>query len=76
MDTRAENPELLTIPEGSTYTRLKPSTLRAWILRRKIAYVKLGGRVFLRRGDLERLIAQSVVPAKADGEFSPALALE
>jgi excisionase family DNA binding protein len=59
-------PELLTIAEASAMLRLKPSTLRAWILHRKIAHVKLGGgRVFLRKTDLEKLIAESLVLPKA-----------
>jgi len=59
----ASNPELLTVPEASALLRLKPSTLRAWILHRKIAHVKLGSRVFIRWADCEALIAVSVVPA-------------
>jgi excisionase family DNA binding protein len=55
--------DLLTITEGSRLLRLKPSTLRAWILKRRIPYVKMG-RVFLRRSDLEKLIADSTVAAK------------
>ncbi len=61
--------ELLTIPEAAALLRLRPSTLRAWLLRRRIAYVKLGRRVFLRRADCEGLIAASLVPARpADRE--------
>lgn len=44
--------ELLTVDEASEVLRLKPSTVRAWILRRRLPYIKLGGRVFLRSGDL------------------------
>jgi excisionase family DNA binding protein len=55
---------LLTVVESASLLRLKPSTIRAWILHRKIAHVKLGGRVFLRRSDCEGLIAASVVPAR------------
>jgi excisionase family DNA binding protein len=58
--------QLLTLQEGASMLRLKVSTLRAWILHRKIAYVKLGGRVFLRKGDCEALIATSLVPARED----------
>lgn len=54
---------LLTVSEAADILRLKSSTIRAWILHRKIAHVKLGGRVFLRRTDCEALIAASVVPA-------------
>jgi excisionase family DNA binding protein len=54
--------DLMTVQEGSEFLRLKPSTLRSWILKRRIPYVKLG-RVFFRRSDLEKLIAESVVEA-------------
>ena len=58
--------ELLTIAEAGAVLRLQPSTVRSWILKRRIPYVKLGGRVFLRRSDCEALIAASIVPARED----------
>jgi excisionase family DNA binding protein len=58
---------LLTVAEAADVLRLKPSTIRAWILHRKIAHVKLGGRVFLRQSDCEALIATSFVPANSRG---------
>ena len=57
--------ELITLPEASVLLRLKLSTLRAWILKRRMPFVKLGGRVFLRKTDLEKLIAESLVLSKA-----------
>lgn len=60
------NSELLTIAEAAAALRLQPSTLRSWILNRRIPFVKLGSRVFIRRSDLEILIAASVVPARED----------
>lgn len=60
------SPELLTLPEASAMLRLRPSTLRAWILHRKVAFVKIGARVFLRKADCEALIAASLVPARED----------
>jgi excisionase family DNA binding protein len=62
----ANSPELLTLPEASAVLRLQLSTLRAWILKRRIAYVKLGARVLIRRSDCEALIAASIVPARED----------
>jgi excisionase family DNA binding protein len=59
-----DSQELLTVPEAGSYLRLKPSTMRAWVLKRRINHVKLGGRVFLRRCDLESLVIASLVPAK------------
>lgn len=59
----SESPELLKIEEASKLMRLRPSTLRDWILKKQIPYVKLGSRVFLRRSDIDDLISASVVPA-------------
>lgn len=60
--------ELLDVKEAAAMLRLKVSTVRAWILARKLPYVKLGGRVLFRREDLEAFIAASLVPAKHDHE--------
>jgi excisionase family DNA binding protein len=57
-------PGLLTIPEAALYMRLTVSTIRAWRLQRRIAFVKIGGKVLVRRSDLDSFIAESVVPAK------------
>ncbi len=63
---KAESGELLTVPEAAHLLRLKVSTVRAWVLHRRVPFVKLGGkRVLFRRSDLETLITESVVPAKA-----------
>ena len=57
--------ELVTIKEAALMLRLQVSTLRAWVLHRRVPFVKLGGkRVFFRRSDLEALVAASLVPAK------------
>ena len=58
--------ELLTVPEAAQFLRLQPSTLRAWILQRKIKFIKLGRRaVRFRRADLEAMIAGAVVQPEA-----------
>ncbi len=56
--------DLLTLPEAASLLRLRVSTLRAWILQRRIPYVKVGRLVRLRRADVEALIERSVVPAR------------
>lgn len=56
--------ELLTVTEAAALLRLQPSTVRSWILKRRIAFVKLGSRVFLRRSDCEALISAGFVPAR------------
>jgi excisionase family DNA binding protein len=63
-------PDLLTVAEASALLRLKPSTIRAWLLARRIPFVKLGGRVFLLRSDCLNLIENNVVrtsPAASSG---------
>ena len=37
---------LLTVPEVATFLRLKVSTVRAWVLKRRIPYVKTWGEGF------------------------------
>ncbi len=59
--------ELLTIAEASAMLRLRPSTLRAWVLRRKLPYCKVGRLVRIRRADVDALIAASLVPAVQKG---------
>jgi excisionase family DNA binding protein len=51
------------VDEAAAALHLKPTTLRAWILKGKVTYLKLGRRVFFREEDLAELIANSVVTA-------------
>ena len=55
---------LLTLPEAADLLRLKVSTLRAWVLRRKFPYLKVGRCVRLRRSDLEAYLSQALIPAR------------
>jgi excisionase family DNA binding protein len=57
---------LVNVAEAAEMLRLKPSTIRQWVLRRRIPFVRLGRRVLFRRTDLEALITGSVVPARAE----------
>jgi len=56
--------DLLDIEEAAGFLHVKTCTIRSWVLKKKIAHVKLGRRVFLRRCDLEALVEESLVPAK------------
>jgi excisionase family DNA binding protein len=56
--------DLLTVPEASEVLRLKVSTVRSWLLKRRLPFVKLGGRVFLQRADCLAFIEASLVPAQ------------
>jgi len=71
------NSELLTLSEASALLRIKVSTLRAWrTQRRELPFVKLGGRVFVRRSDTEALIARSIVPMHEASRLSSTKASE
>jgi excisionase family DNA binding protein len=56
--------QLLTVKEAAARLRLQPTTIRAWILNRRIQYVKIGGRVFIRSADIDALIDQSLIAAE------------
>jgi excisionase family DNA binding protein len=56
--------ELLTVPETAALLRLKQTTIRAWICQRKIAFVKVGRLVRIRRSDVEAYIASQIVMAE------------
>ena len=44
---------------------LKPSTVRTWILHRKISYVKIGRAVRIPEQEIERIIRENTIPARA-----------
>lgn len=56
--------ELLTIPEAAAVLRLKVSTIRAWVLHRRIPYVKIGRLVRIRRSDAEAVVTAGLVSAQ------------
>lgn len=58
--------DLLTVAEAAALLRLRPSTVRAWILNRKIPFCKVGRLVRIRRADIEAFLAASVVPARQE----------
>jgi excisionase family DNA binding protein len=61
--------DLLDVEEAAGFCHVKVATMRDWILKGKIAHVKLGRRVFLRRMDLEKFITDSFVPARRPREM-------
>jgi hypothetical protein len=60
---RSGTAELLDVEEAAAFCHVKVATMRSWILHKKLTYVKLGRRVFLRHKDLVDMIDRSVVPA-------------
>jgi excisionase family DNA binding protein len=60
--TYSTETDLLTIPEAARVLRIKTSTLKAWRLARKhLPFRKVGGKVLIRRDDINRFINESVV---------------
>jgi len=57
--------DLLTLPEAAQLLRVRVSTLRAWRAQRRLPFHKVGGKILLKRGDLQRFIEASVIPAAA-----------
>jgi len=56
--------ELLTVNEASCEMNLAVGTIRAWLLSRKLGYVKLGKAVRIPRTEIQRLIDQGSIPAR------------
>jgi excisionase family DNA binding protein len=58
--------ELLTLSEAAELLRLKVSTLRAWRIQRRLRFHKVGGRVLLKRGDIQEFIESGLIPARGE----------
>ena len=60
------SPELLTVIETAKLLRISQGTVRAWVLYKKIPYVKCGSRVLFKRTDLDNFIGRNTVqPVRA-----------
>lgn len=54
---------MLTVAEAARILGIKESTIRSWILKRRIGYVKLGRRlVRIPQKEVDRLIAEGTIP--------------
>ncbi|MGC1798664.1 MAG: helix-turn-helix domain-containing protein [Candidatus Acidiferrales bacterium] len=61
----ASTETLLTVPELAALLRLSTSAIRAWVLYKRIPYIKLGGKsIRFRRSDVEALLQRSTVRSK------------
>ena len=54
--------DAVTVGEAARIAHVSPATVRDWLYKRKLASVKIGGRVCIRRADLEALV--TVRPAR------------
>ena len=59
-------PKLLSVKEASEVLAVKPATIRAWLLRRKLPKVKCGRAVRIPAEAVDRFIAENTVPARGD----------
>jgi excisionase family DNA binding protein len=58
---------LLRVEEAAEFLNVKPSTIRAWLLRRKLPCVRVGQRaVRIPIAALEKIIVENTIPAKAE----------
>jgi excisionase family DNA binding protein len=56
---------LLRVPEFAERLGLRPSTVRAWILHRRVAFVRIGLRAIrIPESEAQRLIGTGFVPAR------------
>jgi excisionase family DNA binding protein len=56
---------LLSVPQVAQRLAVKESTVRAWLLRRRLAHVKVGRRaVRVPVGEVERIVREGSVPAQ------------
>lgn len=57
--------EMLSVAEAAHDLGLRPSTIRAWLLRRKLTFIRLSPRcVRIKRSEIEKLISEGTVPAR------------
>ena len=55
---------MLTVDQAAGQLGLKPSTLRAWVMKRRISYVKIGRAVRVPEKEIDRLIRENTAPAR------------
>jgi excisionase family DNA binding protein len=58
--------QLLSVNEAAERLGLKPATIRAWLLRRKLPRVNCGRAVRVPAGAIAEFIDRHTVPAKED----------
>jgi excisionase family DNA binding protein len=58
--------KLLSVRDAASALGLKTSTIRAWLLRRKILFVRCGRSVRIPESVIAEFITRNTVPAKDD----------
>jgi excisionase family DNA binding protein len=52
--------DLMTAAEAAMYLRISLGTLRHWVCRRKIQFIKIGRTVRFRKAHLDRFISENL----------------
>jgi excisionase family DNA binding protein len=55
--------EKLSVKETATKLGISPFTVRRWVVKRKIAFFKVGGRIVFDTRDIDALLVRSRVEA-------------
>jgi excisionase family DNA binding protein len=58
--------DLLTVSQAAEALNLKPSTIRAWLLRRKLPRVNCGRAVRIPSNAILRFVEENTVPAREE----------
>jgi excisionase family DNA binding protein len=57
--------EFLRVEEFAARLNIKPSTARAWLLRRRIAKIRVGSRaVRIPASEVDRILSEGMIPAR------------
>jgi excisionase family DNA binding protein len=59
-------PKLVSIKEASELLAVKPATIRAWLLRRKLPRVNCGRAVRIPAEAIAQFIERNTIPARQD----------
>ena len=59
------NVKLLTVTEAADLMRLRPSTVRKWVMLRRISCIRIGSRaVRISADEVERILREGLRPAR------------
>ena len=53
-----------TVREAAEALEVKPATVRAWILARKISFRKIGRSVRIPKEEVDRILREGLVPSR------------
>ena len=56
----------LTVKQAASELNVSVHTIRAWLSRRRLGYVRLGRAVRIPAAEIDRLVERGTVPARKD----------